>query len=81
MRKGEWGKQAVGRSQHGLRVFRPFCCRMPRFSFRMPRFSFRMLLSIQPSHLIALLLAIVVDQAVGHHLQVAGDDLVELVDR
>ena len=36
---------------------------------------------VQAAHLVAELLAVVVDQRVGHRLQVAGDDLVELVQR
>ena len=37
--------------------------------------------SIQSAHLVAELLAVVVDQGVGHRLQIAGDDLIELVQR
>ena len=36
---------------------------------------------VQAAHLVAELLAVVVDQRVGHRLQVAGDDLVEVVQR
>ena len=36
---------------------------------------------LQPPHRIAELLAVVVDQRVGDRLQVAGEDLIELVQR